>query len=155
MLLYFMDLLYQSATSNTILGNPFTGEHGVAYIPMPKGRGITPHEIKCAMIAQYLLHLYNGNIESNGIQPRYFGVVYTAPQIQRAASCGIQPCYFWVVYTRHRYSVPQSAGRRLSRDYQQTEYSCFHDDHASPQALIPVIPSVLNFFRAPAASGHR
>ncbi len=114
-----------------------------------------PPQKKCAMIAQYLLHLYNGNIESNGIQPRYFGVVYTAPQIQRAASYGIQPCYFWVVYTRHRYSVPQSAGRRLSRDYQQTEYSCFHDDHASPQALIPVIPSVLNFFRAPAASGHR
>ena len=51
------------------------------------------------MIAQYLLHLYNGNIESNGIQPRYFGVVYTAPQIQRAAFYGIQPCYFWVVYT--------------------------------------------------------
>ena len=38
---------------------------------------------------------------------------------------------------------------------QPTEYSCFHDDHASPQALIPVIPSVLNLFRAPAASGHR
>ena len=53
------------------------------------------------MIAQYLLHLYNGNIESNGIQPRYFGVVYTAPQIQRAAFYGIQPCYFWVVYTIH------------------------------------------------------
>ena len=29
---------------------------------------------------------------------------------------------------------------------QPTEYSCFHDDHASPQALIPVIPSVLVFF---------
>ena len=26
---------------------------------------------------------------------------------------------------------------------QPTEYSCFHDDHASPQALIPAIPSVL------------
>jgi hypothetical protein len=28
---------------------------------------------------------------------------------------------------------------------QPTEYSCFHDDHASPQALIPAIPSVLVF----------
>ena len=28
---------------------------------------------------------------------------------------------------------------------QPTEYSCFHDDQASPQALIPVIPSVLVF----------
>ena len=30
---------------------------------------------------------------------------------------------------------------------QPTEYSCFHDDHASPQALIPVIPSVLVLWR--------
>ena len=41
---------------------------------------------------------------------------------------------------------PQGAGRHLSRDCQPTEYSCFRDDHASPQALIPVIPSVLVFF---------
>ena len=149
-----MDLLYQSATSNTILGNLFTGEHGVAYIPMPKGRGITPHEIKCAMIAHLIFH-YNGNIESNGIQPCYFLAVYTSQSPYYLDSYGIQPCYFWVVYTLNRYSVPQSAGRRLSRDYQQTEYSCFRDYYASPQALIPVIPSVLNLFRAPAASGHR
>ena len=30
---------------------------------------------------------------------------------------------------------------------QPTEYSCFHDDQASPQALIPAIPSVLVFWR--------
>ena len=40
---------------------------------------------------------------------------------------------------------PQGAGRRLSRKNQLTEYSCFRDDQASPQALIPVIPSVLVF----------
>ena len=80
-----------------------------------------------------------------GIQPCYFLAVYTSQSPYYLDSYGIQPCYFWVVYTLNRYSVPQSAGRRLSRDYQQTEYSCFHDDHASPQALIPVIPSVLAF----------
>ena len=58
------------------------------------------------------------------------------------------------VYPAQVFSSPKR-WCHLSRDYQPTEYSCFHDDHASPQALIPVIPSVLNFFRAPAASGHR
>ena len=89
----------------------------------------------------------------NGIRPsllRYTtllfpGGVYQARKQIRRLAWGIQPCNFWVVYTRNRYSVPQSAGRHLSRDYQLTEYSCFHDDHASPQALIPVIPSVLVF----------
>ena len=63
--------------------------------------------------------------------------------------CDTQPCRFRVLYTRHRhgYSVPQRCRYHLSHDYQPTEYSCFHDDHASPQALIPVIPSVLVFNR--------
>ena len=38
-----------------------------------------------------------------------------------------------------------SCWHHLSHENQLTEHSCFHDDHASPQALIPVIPSVLAF----------
>ena len=75
-----------------------------------------PPQKKCAMIAQYLLHLYNGNIGSNGIQPCCFGVVYTIHHAGGNTLPGIQPCYFWVVYTRHRYSVPQSAGCHLSHN---------------------------------------
>lgn len=41
-----MDLLYHSTASNTILGSLVTREQCVAYIPMPKGRGITPRVIK-------------------------------------------------------------------------------------------------------------
>ena len=51
------------------------------------------------MIAHYLLHLYNGNIESNGIQPCYFLAVYTGAILVSTMRRGIQPCYFWVVYT--------------------------------------------------------
>ena len=40
-----MDLLYHSTASNTILGSLVTREQCVAYIPMPKGRGITPRVI--------------------------------------------------------------------------------------------------------------
>ena len=48
------------------------------------------------------------------------------------------------VYPAQVFSSPKR-WCHLSRDYQPTEYSCFHDDHASPQALIPAIPSVLVF----------
>ena len=51
------------------------------------------------MIAHYLFHFYNGNIEPNGIQPCYFWAVYTHPSRQKEAVSGIQPCYFVVVYT--------------------------------------------------------
>ena len=51
-----MDLLYHSTASNTILGSLVTREQCVAYIPMPKGRGITPRVIKkrCRKIAAVL-----------------------------------------------------------------------------------------------------
>ena len=147
------------------------------------------------MIAHYLFHLYNGNIEPNGIQPCYFLVVYTGAILASTMRRGIQPCYFWAVYTRpsrqkeavsgiqpcysgvvytsdggggiqpcyfrtlytqHRHiQFPKVLVVASDPTNQPTEYSCFHDDHASPQALIPAIPSVLNLFRAPAASGHR
>ena len=169
------------------------------------------------MIAHYLFHFYNGNIEPNGIQPCYFLVVYTGAILASTMRRGIQPCYFWAVYTASTRRLAAHAGiqpcyfwavythpsrqkeavsgiqpcyfgvvytsdggggiqpcyfRTLYTQHrhiqfpkvlvvasdptnQPTEYSCFHDDHASPQALIPVIPSVLNLFRAPAASGHR
>ena len=52
----------------------------------------------------------------DGIQPCYFRVVYTLILNEMDMTVGIQPCYFRVVYTRHRYSVPQSAGRHLSHN---------------------------------------
>ena len=45
----------------------------------------------------------------------FLGGVYQS-LFEQMGGTGIQPCYFWVVYTRHRYSVPQSAGRHLSHN---------------------------------------
>lgn len=40
--------------------NLFAGEQGVAYIPMPKGRGFTPRLVKvlCEMIEEWLFYSY-------------------------------------------------------------------------------------------------
>ena len=100
------------------------------------------------------------------VSPRYFRPLYTLGLKVGARLRGIQPCYFWALYAcllkrqiiwytplsfqglihpTQAYSVPESAGIISHMIDQPTESSCFHDDHASPQALIPVIPSVLAF----------
>ena len=100
-----------------------------------------------------------------GIQPCYFWALYTLALLVKRWPFGIQPCYFWALYAcllkrqiiwytplsfqglihpTQAYSV-LSCWHHLSHENQLTEHSCFHDDHASPQALIPVIPSVLAF----------
>ena len=50
------------------------------------------------------------------------------------------------VYPAQVFSSPKVLVVASDTTTQLTEYSCFRDDHASPQALIPVIPSVLVFF---------
>ena len=49
------------------------------------------------------------------------------------------------VYPAQVFSSPKVLVVASDTTNQLTEYSCFRDDHASPQALIPVIPSVLVF----------
>ena len=49
------------------------------------------------------------------------------------------------VYPARVFSSPKVLVVASDTTSQPTEYSCFHDDHASPQALIPAIPSVLVF----------
>ena len=49
------------------------------------------------------------------------------------------------VYPAQVFSSPKVLVAASDTTNQPTEYSCFHDDQASPQALIPVIPSVLVF----------
>ena len=50
------------------------------------------------------------------------------------------------VYQAQVFSSPKVLVATSHITNQPTEYSCFHDDHASPQALIPAIPSVLVFY---------
>ena len=100
-----------------------------------------------------------------GIQPCYFWALYTLALLVKRWPFGIHPCYFWALYaspqaTDYMVYTPVISGphtpntgifsslscwHHLSHENQLTEHSCFHDDHASPQALIPVIPSVLAF----------
>ena len=49
------------------------------------------------------------------------------------------------VYPAQVFSSPKVLVATSHITNQPTEYSCFHDDQASPQALIPAIPSVLVF----------
>ena len=49
------------------------------------------------------------------------------------------------VYPAQVFSSPKVLVVASDTTSQPTEYSCFRDDQASPQALIPAIPSVLVF----------
>ena len=117
-----------------------------------------PFSLKCAIIAHF-------SCATMGIAPCYFRTLYTnfLPlkfHVRGIQPCffrglipptdmahGIYPCYFRALYTQHRHiQFPKDAGITSHVIDQPTEYSCFHDDHASPQALIPVIPSVLIFY---------
>lgn len=68
-----MDLLYHSTASSTILGSLVTREQCVAYIPMPKGRGITPRVINSAIRLSYrfAVHKYTwmGSSSSSAVFP--------------------------------------------------------------------------------------
>ena len=117
-----------------------------------------PFSFKCAIIAHF-------SCATMGIAPCYFRTLYTnfLPlkfHVRGIQPCffrglipptdmahGIYPCYFRALYTQHRHiQFPKDAGITSHMINQLTEYSCFHDNHASPQALIPVIPSVLIFY---------
>lgn len=91
-------------------------------------------------VIQIIRKVYNpviseSYIPHDGIQPCYFENLYAATWLLCAALSGIQPCYFRVSYTRHRHiQFPKGAGVISDLTDQPTEYSCFTDDHASPQA---------------------
>ena len=111
-----------------------------------------------------IFHLPSTTFRNNmlwGTQPCYFRVLHTIAFFMRyttllfLGSIRLSPqATDYMVYTPV-ISGPHtpntgifsslSCWHHLSHENQLTEHSCFHDDHASPQALIPVIPSVLAF----------
>ena len=117
---------------------------------------------------RYIPLLFQGLIRLSRMPPWYTTLLFQGSVYLWAETfceiTGIHPCYFRALYA-DSFLEPQvytpvisgfytpntgifsslSAGDNSHLTNQLTEYSCFHDDHASPQALIPVIPSVLVF----------
>ena len=107
-----------------------------------------------------IFHLPSTPFRNNmlwGTQPCYFRVLHTIAFFMRYTTLLFQShicrCRSYSVIHNPVVSgfyIPDtgifsslSCWHHLSHENQLTEHSCFHDDHASPQALIPVIPSVL------------